>query len=614
MAFGPCRDEIIPWNQQHIASSRFTMAKYGSVAACDMGSPESDSAAQTQIQEHDDDEENSTFPLLTRRATSQSHRQLHRQQQDEFSSSIRRLSSLLPPVPSDSSTTSASSSSSASSHQLAAHSLFQNALRLALAAYEYGCVGYRIEVFLEQLLLDQGYDCSILVTNVELIASVYSYRWKKKRSTKAKNHKRKESTKHPISGHQNGGMGEHDDEELQQFLPITIAVPLREGADLFKLGELSSVCHEVRYSKIPLALAVEKLEIIEETEFPYSLVTRWLAYVGTSIGFVAILGGSWIDLCISIFGSTMTFAVIQVFTAYFVHDTIQRLHVTWQNFFAAFFPAFVASIVSEANLFHSSINVGTITLSCIISEVPGFMLLKSISELSRNRILAGFGHFMGALFISFWLGLGGWVGIESVQIVMGHMPNVQLDAATPIDKIWLYLFGPVLCCSFALFFNVGRQDLLPATLVGLLALCMTVLIPSFPNESFGNFFAAFATSLVSHLWSYCSAPSLQVGVEASAGDIRPQKPESIVGLPAFFTLACGSLGRYTRLRWLSPLLFSLTSCSSSKGFLGFLGILEGDSASGTQAFLRMLTFTFMLVFGVYVGGTVSPTKAVLNAW
>jgi uncharacterized membrane protein YjjP (DUF1212 family) len=578
-------------------------------------------------------EETYPFPPLSRRATSPAHPQSHQQRFDRLSPSLRKLSFMTPAAPSlDSSTAMASSSSfksTSSTQQEEAHDVFQNALRLALSAYEYGCVGYRIEVFLERILLDRGYECSIMVTNVELIASVYSYRWRKRRSskktkdnvTKQEQHASSSSMQQPVK---DSDSIDDDNVEVEHFLPITIAVPLEDGANLYKLGILSFVCHQVKYKELSLSQAVQKLEEIEALPPPYTMVTRWLAYVGTSVGFVAILGGSWLDLLVSIVGSSMTFAVVQIFSAYYTRDTIQRLNVTWQNFFAAFFPALLASSVTRISSTMSSVNVVTVAISCIISEVPGFMLIKGISELARNRMLAGFGHFTGALFISFWLGLGGWVGIETIKIAFGPTVNEQ-GAATPIQDFWLFLFGPLLCCSFAIFFNVGPHDLILATLVGLVALGMAMTIPMFPNAMFGNFLSAFATSLASHLCSCFAAHGAMNDSRTTIAPPRPHIPESIFGLPAFFTLACGSMGKQEvwvfkrhvskdQYRRLVLIMSTNLLPFYATGFLGFLGLLEGDSSSGTQAFERMLTFTFMLVFGVYVGGTVLPTKAILNAW
>jgi uncharacterized membrane protein YjjP (DUF1212 family) len=65
------------------------------------------------------------------------------------------------------------------------------------------------------------------------------------------------------------------------------------------------------------------------------------------------------------------------------------LHNTWQNFCCAFFPALLASIVDRFGLLYGTINVNTVIISCIISELPGLGIKKGISELARGRILAG---------------------------------------------------------------------------------------------------------------------------------------------------------------------------------------------------------------------------------
>lgn len=171
--------------------------------------------------------------------------------------------------------------------------------------------------------------------------------------------------------------------------------------------------------------------------------------------------------------------------------------------------------------------------------------------------------------------------------------NISLD--------WYFVFAPMLCLCFPIYFKVGYNETIPAFFVSLLSLSMTFIISNFNNAMLGSFVAAVITSLAAHIWSrgyhgcYCfmSRQWLPVYNQHQYGkmDIPPYRPESIVGIPAFFALAGGSLG-----------------------FRGSFGLLVGDTTTGESAFQQMLVLTLTLVLGVYVGGTIIPTKAVLNAW
>jgi len=493
-------------------------------------------------------------------------------------------------------------SSSGSSSSSSANIVFQCALRLGVASYKYGCVGYRIEAFLVKLLETYGYDCTIIVSNMELIASIFAYQYTRPRKVD------KLAT--------NDGTGDNEDHislllEEEHFLPITISIPLAYGEDLHRLGKVSDVCHDILYNQLHLSEAMLRLDAIEQLPPTWNIWTRFAAYVGTSLGFCATLGGNWNDVALSIIGSSTTFLVTQLFAAHCSYDTIRRIHSTWQNFFCAFLPALMASSISTLGWI-GIINVNTVVISCIISELPGMGIKKGISELARNRILAGVAHVIGAIFTSFWLGLGGWVGVMFVKIlsssffqneIVDKTMNLSIDDIessyndandnnTKISTLWfLLLFGPILCLSFPIFFKVGYDEMVPAFIVSALSLTLTGAVTYFNNTMFANFLAAFVTSLASHIWSrgWCSCFLRR---QITNYDISiPYKPESIVGIPAFFALAGGSLG-----------------------FRGSFGLLTGDSSSGELAFQQMLILTLILVLGVYVGETVLPSKAILNAW
>jgi uncharacterized membrane protein YjjP (DUF1212 family) len=177
--------------------------------------------------------------------------------------------------------------------------------------------------------------------------------------------------------------------EEEHFLPITISIPLNYGEDLFKLGKLSDVCHNILYNSLSLLSAMNQLDKIDNLEPQWNTITRLIAYVGTSVGYAFILRGNWNDVLLSFIGSSITWYIIELFTLYAPYDTIRRLHNTWQNFFCAFFPALLASVVDRFGLLYGKININTVVISCIISELPGLGIKKGISELARGRILAG---------------------------------------------------------------------------------------------------------------------------------------------------------------------------------------------------------------------------------
>ena len=142
--------------------------------------------------------------------------------------------------------------------------------------------------------------------------------------------------------------------------------------------------------------------------------------------------------------------------------------------------------------------------------------------------------------------------------------NSASDPNANISFDWIFLFAPLPCICFPIYFKVGYRETIPAFFVSLLSLSMTLIITEFNNAMLGSFVAAFVTSLASHVWSrgwhgcYCLTSRQWLRVENYNNkssnqkkfrykhkvDIHPPyRPESIVGIPTFFALAGGSLGK-----------------------------------------------------------------------
>ena len=68
--------------------------------------------------------------------------------------------------------------------------------------------------------------------------------------------------------------------------------------------------------------------------------------------------------------------------------------------------------------------------------------------------------------------------------------NSASDPNANISFDWIFLFAPLLCICFPIYFKVGHRETIPAFFVSLLSLSMTLIITEFNNAMLGSFVAA----------------------------------------------------------------------------------------------------------------------------
>jgi uncharacterized membrane protein YjjP (DUF1212 family) len=445
---------------------------------------------------------------------------------------------------------------------------FQTALRLGIVALRFGAVSYKVENFLVRLLKRFGYSSTVWVVNTDLFLSIYHY--------------------HPeVAGsidveREAGGQEESRWPLMMQpsmvRLPYTVSVPIKEGADLQKLEDLSCICADLLHGDIDLSQAAHLLEELENQGPHWNVYFRSVAYAVTSAGFAAILKGSWTDVWLSLLGGILSYVATSAFSRYWptTRNTLGML-------MAALLPAILATTTS---LIHDlNVNTSIVSISSIIAEVPGFSITKGTSELGKNLILAGLGHWIKAILAGVWLACGVTLGSYGTLLATGKdIEDTRNNTAAPIPELWYLLVAPVLGLCFSIYFSVGRRQLFMSVVVCCIGFGMSLTIEYFGDPNLGNVVAAFVTTLAGMVWSRSWHHKCLYGMD----HVIVPSPASVVVLPSFFILVGGSIG-----------------------VQAFSFIVVGNTVDGSITLLQYLLLPATLVLGMYLAQVIVPSTSVL---
>lgn len=459
---------------------------------------------------------------------------------------------------------------------------FQTALQLGIAALRFGAVSYKVETFLVRLLKRFGYSSTVWVINTDLFLSIYHYH--------------DDPSDHDPEGQvddantildvetEAGGQEEPRTRPLMMHpsmlrLPYTVSVPIKEGANLQKLEDLSCICRDLLHDNIDSNQAAQLLQELEKQGPHWNVYLRSVAYAVTSAGFAAILKGSWTDVWISLLGGVLAFITTSAFSRYWpsTRDTLGM-------FAAALLPAILATAFS---LMHGlEVNTSIVSISSIISEVPGFSITKGTSELGKNLILAGLGHWIRAFLAGVWLACGATLGTYVTLFVTGKEleDTRSTSTAAPIPESWYLLVAPVLGLCFSIYFSVGRRQLFASVIICCIGFGMSLTIEDFGDPNLGNVVAAFVTTLASMIWSRSWHHKFLYGMD----HVVVPSPASVVILPSFFVLVGGSIG-----------------------VRAFSFIVAGNTVDGSSTLLEFLLVPATLVLGMYLAQVIVPSTSVL---
>ncbi len=219
--------------------------------------------------------------------------------------------------------------------------------------------------------------------------------------------------------------------------------------DFHKLEKLFRLCRTC--TRVPLAPRILKERFAAIKAEPSSRAALYAGGVLGAASFAIFFGGSWVDAAMS-----ALFAVFVCFLMERLRPLIANTIVF--NFIASLVSGVLIAVASRLVL---AMSPGMVTIGVIMLLIPGIPMTNAIRDMINGDTISGIMRFVESLLWATSLALGFMVamwlfGISQPSVISNASPTVQIVSALPATL------------GFALFFNVRRQLLAPATLGGVL--------------------------------------------------------------------------------------------------------------------------------------------------
>lgn len=163
-----------------------------------------------------------------------------------------------------------------------------------------------------------------------------------------------------------------------------------------------------------------------------------------------------------------------------------------------------------------------VTLSTLITLVPGLTVTTAVSELASGHVVSGTSRLAGAATLFMSLAFGAALGHAVAQSLGATVP---LEAAPALPSFAQTVAISIAPLAFAVLFRAARRDVPAIWLAGVVAFASTRLAAQAFGPELGGFFGALVLGILSN---------------AYARWLR--RPASILRLPGLLLLVPGSLG------------------------------------------------------------------------
>lgn len=302
--------------------------------------------------------------------------------------------------------------------------------------------------------------------------------------------------------------------------------------------------------------ALARLAILEHHPERFRPWLVILAFAVSALAVSRMLGGSWLELLVSLGGGLIAGT-----------GTIVLSHSPHMARLApAFISLSVALYVAGMAYLFGALAVSACHLAAIIVLVPGLSLTMAMVELSTQHLVSGTARIAGACSVLLQLGFGMAVGRLIGQRLFGVMPDVTSGPALPEWTFWLALL--LGSASFLVLFRARPRDGLWVFVAGLIAVMGAKWGVWVMGPQLGPFAGAFLIGLASNLFARLA-----------------HRPSSIMMIPGIIFLVPGSVG----LRSISAMM-------------------ERHTVAGMEAAFSMLMIAVSLVFGVLMAALLLPPR------
>ena len=337
---------------------------------------------------------------------------------------------------------------------------------------------------------------------------------------------------------------------------MNIATVPGSGFNMTKLAKLDNLVNEILSGKLSIEEADSKLNEFDNIENTYGNLWIAVSYIFAGVGFAAILSGGWMDILFSGILSLLVFFIIWLSQN---KGGVLESSIPSSTAFAAGFLAIVCKI------YIPELNYVLVTVSAIITLIPGYGISVGIQELVNNNPMSGMGNLINGLVYLLKQFAGTWTGFILADVFF----DIPEGVSNSVDPAWRWIFLSLLFFGLVIVFQTSYKDFFWSFIGCALGYMGVVYGSSLFSSNLGNIMGAFAIGAYSNLW------------ERKTG-----RPGAIVFLPAMMVLVGGS-----------------------SGFRGLIAVAQGVPDAQKQ-FMEMFMIAITITIGLIMANTFVKTRPV----
>ncbi|TWT27556.1 threonine/serine exporter family protein [Planomicrobium sp. CPCC 101110] len=188
-----------------------------------------------------------------------------------------------------------------------------------------------------------------------------------------------------------GIMFSPSDELATRFVRIS-----SRKTDLEQVALVNSVSRKLVSGEFSLQEAYEEMQVIDKTNYSFSMRLQVLAAATASGCFLILMGGDWSDLPFAFLFGGIGYLIVDIILA-------QTRVKIFSEFIAAFVIAALALAVVRAGL---GTNLDTLIIGSLMPLVPGLLITNAVRDLMAGHFVSGLSNGAEAFLTAFAIGAG----------------------------------------------------------------------------------------------------------------------------------------------------------------------------------------------------------------
>ena len=336
---------------------------------------------------------------------------------------------------------------------------------------------------------------------------------------------------------------------------MNIASVPDSGFNMTKLAKLDKLVNEIISGKMSIEEADSKLNDFDNIKDTYGNFWIALSYIFAGVGFAALLSGGWMDILFSGILSLIVYFIIYLTKK--KGDALEGSIPSTTAFAAGFLAIIFKYYIPD-------LNYVLVTVSAIITLIPGYGISVGIQELVNNNPLSGMGNLINGLVYLLKQFAGTWFGFMLADVLI-KIPDAE---AIPVDPAWKWFLLALLFFGLVIVFQTSYKDFIWSFIGCALGYLGVVYGSNLFSSNLGNILGALAIGVYSNIW------------ERKTG-----RPGAIVFLPAMMVLVGGS-----------------------SGFRGLIAVAQGVPDAQKQI-MEMFMIAITITIGLILENTIVKTRS-----